>query len=237
MLILASDTSGKSLSVALCEEENIIAEATLNLGYKHSVTYQPLVADLLTRSGRQKEEINLFVCATGPGSFTGIRIGVSTARGLAQGLSIPAVGVLTLEALAEAVSGPGLLICPLLDARRGEVYGALYRRQDKSPYRLEELVPPGAMKLELLLAHAAAFKRPVIFLGEGLKTYGDQIGIEMGPLALLAPLSLDRAALIAWRGKELLKSAQGLTYERVLPVYLRLPEAERKLKLQKPEMS
>jgi tRNA threonylcarbamoyladenosine biosynthesis protein TsaB len=112
MLILASDTSGKSLSVALCEEENIIAEATLNLGYKHSVTYQPLVADLLTRSGRQKEEINLFVCATGPGSFTGIRIGIAAVKTMAWALNKPAVWrQLSLTARSVPPSMPAVGAC------------------------------------------------------------------------------------------------------------------------------
>ena len=215
------------LRVALLKEDSLLGEFTVNVKTTHSQQLLPLIIDLLEYCRVERAELEGIAVAVGPGSFTGIRIGVSTARALAQGLSVPAVGVPTLEALAETVRGPGMLICPLLDARRGEVYGALYRRQDEYPYLLEEIVAPGAMKLELLLSHASAFDRPVIFLGEGLKTFECQIREELGRLALPAPLGLNRAALIAWRGKQLLESGADSSYERVLPLYLRLPEAER----------
>ncbi len=197
----------------------------------------PLIDSLLEFCRVEREELEGIAVAAGPGSFTGIRIGVATARALAQGLSIPAVGVLTLEALAESVAGSGMLICPLLDARRGEVYGALYRREAESPYRLEEIVSPGAMKLAPLLSRAAGFKEPVIFLGEGLKSYGPEVCRVLAGQARFAPLSLNRAGFVARRGRQALGRTPAPTYEQLVPVYLRLPEAERKLKHHKPGLS
>ena len=236
LLILGIDTATLACSVALLKQDSLLGEITVNVKTTHSQQLLPLISYLFEFCRVEREELEGIAVAAGPGSFTGIRIGVSTARGLAQGLTIPAVGVLTLEALAETVTGPGMLICPLLDARRGEVYGALYRRQAEHPYRLEEIVPPGAMKLEVLLSRAAGFNRPVTFLGEGLKSYSQEIRQVLAGQALLAPLSLNRAGLVAWRGKQMLKEALASTYEQVVPVYLRLPEAERKLKHRKPEL-
>ncbi|HHU06943.1 MAG TPA: tRNA (adenosine(37)-N6)-threonylcarbamoyltransferase complex dimerization subunit type 1 TsaB [Clostridiaceae bacterium] len=125
MLILSVDTSGKSLSVSLCEDEMPLVETTLNLGYKHSVTLQPLIEDVIKRSGRDKREIDLFACTNGPGSFTGIRIGVAAIKTIAWALGKPAIGVSSLETLA--ASFPSAIVCPVLDARGGRVFSALYK--------------------------------------------------------------------------------------------------------------
>ncbi len=125
MLILAADTSGKSLSVSLCEDDKSLIETTLNLGYKHSVAFQPLIDEVIRRSGRDKKEIELFASAAGPGSFTGIRIGVAAIKTMAWALGKPAIGVSSLETLAAAF--PGSIVCPVLDARGGRVFSGLYK--------------------------------------------------------------------------------------------------------------
>ena len=109
----------------MLRDDVLLAELTLNVKKTHSEKLMPLVDKLLQESGVEREQLQSIAVAAGPGSFTGIRIGVATARALAQGLAIPAVGVPTLEALAEGVTAPGALICPLLDARRNQVYTAL----------------------------------------------------------------------------------------------------------------
>ncbi len=230
MLILGIDTATLACSAALLGPESLLGEMTVNVKKTHSEQLMPLINSLLEFCQVERDKLTGIAVAAGPGSFTGIRIGVATARGLAQGLSIPAVGVSTLEALAETVTGPGMLICPFLDARREEVYGAFYRRQAAHPYRLEEIMPPGAMKLEALLTRAAEFEQPVTFLGEGLKSYGQEIRRVLAKQALLVPLSLNRAGPVAWRGKQILEETRSTTYEQALPIYIRLPEAERKLK-------
>ena len=144
MLILAADTSGKSLSVSICEDEKPLVETTLNLGYKHSVTFQPLIDDIIKRSGRDKLEIDLFACTDGPGSFTGIRIGVAAIKTMAWALGKPAIGISSLETLAAAF--PGAIVCPVLDARGGRVFSALYKTNDKA----KELLKPANRQAESL---------------------------------------------------------------------------------------
>ncbi|NLK02408.1 MAG: tRNA (adenosine(37)-N6)-threonylcarbamoyltransferase complex dimerization subunit type 1 TsaB [Clostridiaceae bacterium] len=228
MLILASDTSGKSLSVALCDEESIIAEATLNLGYKHSVTYQPLIADLLARSNRRKEEIDLFVCATGPGSFTGIRIGIAAVKTMAWALNKPAVGVSSLEVLAAAF--PGSMVCPAIDARSGRVFSALYDNGDN----LQELIIPAnhqAADLWTAISQLELCQHQMIVVGDGLPAVKSAYPGEYRSL----PKTL-------WTGPEFwpprasILSRLGLTKYRdgesgdplaLMPQYLALSQAER----------
>jgi tRNA threonylcarbamoyladenosine biosynthesis protein TsaB len=158
--------------VALLDEEALLAEFTLNIRKTHSERLMPLIDALLKESAVEREQLQAVAVAAGPGSFTGIRIGVSTARALAQGLAIPAVGVSTLQALAEAVPSPGALVCPLLDARRNEVYSALYRREAVPPSGLEMLIPPAAVELGPFTERLKVYGEPIVFTGEGLNSYG-----------------------------------------------------------------
>jgi len=202
---------------------------TLNLKKTHSERLMPLVDRLLTESGVEREELGALAVSAGPGSFTGLRIGVSTARGLAQGLGIPAVPVCTLEALAETVPAPGALVCPLLDARRSQVYTALYKRCEENPGDLETLIEPRAMALSELTGVLKEYGGPVIFTGEGLHSYAGELKEALGSRAVLplAPFRLCRAALVALRGQALLKANPQASYLELLPSYLRRPEAER----------
>ena len=212
-----------------------MAEYTLNIRKTHSERLMPLIDALLKESSIEREQLEAIAVAAGPGSFTGIRIGVSTARALAQGLGIPAVGVSTLQALAEAVASPGALICPLLDARRDEVYCALYRRESNPPRNLEMLIAPAAMEIAALAEKLKRYSEPVLFTGEGLTAYGSFLLERLGDRAILpqAPQRLCRAAWIALSGRMLLKKNPGVSFQEVLPQYLRRPEAERRLEEQK----
>lgn len=128
MKILAVDTSGKSLSLALCEDDRLIAELTLQQGYNHSVTQMPMLEQLLAACELTVRDIDLFVSTIGPGSFTGIRIGVSSVKAMAYAAERPAVGVCSLETLVYEYRGiEGALVCPAVDARRGRVFGGLWR--------------------------------------------------------------------------------------------------------------
>ncbi len=199
----------------------------------------PLIDRLLTESGLEREQVDAVAAAAGPGSFTGLRIGVSTARALAQGLGIPAVPVCTLAALAEAVPAPGVLICPLLDARRDQVYTALFQRSPARPLDLETVLEPAALPVSELLQvirtcsgeegrkEAAA---PVVFVGEGLYSYQEELEKALPGRAVLtaAPHRLCRGALVALRGRILLETQPHPSYLELLPRYLRRPEAERR---------
>lgn len=188
----------------------------------------PLLDQLLTESGIEHEEIEAVAAAAGPGSFTGLRIGVSTARALAQALNIPAVPVCTLQALAESVPTPGTLICPILDARRNQVYTALFNRSKQAPFNLETLIAPTALDLGELIEALQGFDQPIIFLGEGLHTYAPALN-ESLPSAQIAPgpFRLCRASLVAYRAREVLREKPNASYLELLPYYLRRPEAER----------
>jgi len=165
VITLGTDTTTLSCSVALLQDDALLAEATLNIKKTHSERLMPLLDNLLTESGIEREAIDAIAVAAGPGSFTGLRIGVSTARALAQGLGIPVVPVCTLDALAEAIPAPGVLICPLLDARRSQVYTAIYRRGLEKPDQLKTLLEPTAIALGDLINATNAYKEPVVFLG------------------------------------------------------------------------
>ncbi len=203
---------------------------TLNIKKTHSERLMPLLDGMLTESGIDREEIDAIAAAAGPGSFTGLRIGVATARALAQALGIPAVAVNTLEALAEAVPAPGALICPLLDARRSQVYTALYRRSHQPPYELETLIEPGAIDLSELVETLQNRDQPVVFLGEGLHTCAAELTASLPANRAVitpAPFRLCRAALVTLCGRRLLHLNPNASYLELLPVYLRRPEAER----------
>jgi len=229
MLILGIDTTTLSCSVAMLQGDFVLAELTLNIKKTHSERLMPLVDLMLTEAGMEREELEAIAVAAGPGSFTGLRIGVSTARALAQGLGIPAVPICTLEALADTVPAPGALICPLLDARRSQVYTALYYRQLQSPFNLQTLIEPAAQSLSALTTALQKYDQPVIFVGEGLHSYADTLTETMAGQAVVtaAPHRLCRATLVAIRGHGLLQENPERHYEEVLPVYLRKPEAER----------
>lgn len=217
------------------EGDTLLAEYTLNIRKTHSERLMPLIDALLRESSLEREQLGAIAVAAGPGSFTGIRIGVSTARALSQGLGIPAVGVSTLQALAGAVASPGALICPLLDARRNEVYSALYRRGSEPPRDLEMLIAPAAVEVSVLTAKLKRYREPVLFTGEGLTAYGPYLLAELESRAILprAPQRLCSAAWIALYGRTILEKNPGASFQEVLPQYLRRPEAERRLEKEK----
>ncbi len=234
MLILGLDTTTRACSVALVRDEQLIGEYTQNIQRTHSQRLLPLVDAIFRDCTLEREEIGGIAVAVGPGSFTGLRIGVSTARALAQGLGVPAAGISTLEALAEQAFCPGILVCPLLDARREQVYTALYRRAADPPYHLVEMIAPVVTALPLFLEQLATRKEKVLFLGEGVTVHAGSIDRVLARRAIIppAPLRLNRAALVAVCGSRRLGgcSAAGQTYHRLYPLYLRRPEAERRRK-------
>ena len=127
MKILALDSSAAIGTVALCDNERLICELTVNTGNTHSETLLPTVEQVLKLTGTDINDIDMFACSTGPGSFTGVRIGVATIKGLAFGKDKPCVGVSTLDTLAYGISHLDGILCPVMDARRGNVYNAVYK--------------------------------------------------------------------------------------------------------------
>ena len=164
MKILALDSSATVASVALCEDETLLAEYTLNNGNTHSETLLPMVETLLSHFGITVDDIDLFAVSTGPGSFTGVRIGTATVKGLAFAKNTPCIGVSTLEALAENALVLGGLICPVMNARRSQVYTALFRSDGQALTRLMDDSALAIAELDNLLA---PYGEPVTFVGDG----------------------------------------------------------------------
>ncbi len=164
MKILALDTSATVATVALCEDERLLAEYTLNNGNTHSETLLPMVESVLKNFRMTPKDIDLFAVCAGPGSFTGVRIGAATLKGLAFGTATPCVEVSTLEALAQnAVMYKGL-ICPVMNARRSQVYTALFRSDGQ---KLSRLTPDCAMAISELDQMLSVYGEPVAFTGDG----------------------------------------------------------------------
>ena len=223
MLILGLDTTGNTLSVALLEDEKILGEVNLNDTKKHSVTLMPAISSLLSVLGRDLCAVDMIAVSAGPGSFTGIRIGLATATGLAQALRIPLAQIDTLSGLLENVFFDGT-ICAIMDARRDQVYAAAKNKE-------KTLVPSCATGLLSLLKRLG--DGPVMFVGDGVDRYRDVI-LKSRPDSLFAKQAVryQRAGSVCALG--LLKGRQGdvATYREVRANYLRPSQAERLRKKQ-----
>lgn len=225
MKILAFESSAKAASVALCEDEFLIAQSYQNSGLTHSTTLMPMAQDLLKNCGVGLEQVDCLAVAVGPGSFTGLRIGISTVKGLAWAGEKPCVGVSTLEAMAWPLAHMDGVICCAMDARRHQVYNAVFRAEGGG---LERLCEDRAISLEELAEERKRSEKIQIVVGDGAQLcYND--AQERGQQVLLAPPHLRfqsawgvaRAALERARRGELSGGAD-LTAN-----YLRLSQAER----------
>lgn len=225
MNILAVDTSGPVAGVAVLRSGEVAYEGAAVNKMTHSVNLMPMIEEALSRAGLDVSEIDLYACVTGPGSFTGVRIGVSTVKGLAHGAGKPCVGVDALEALAASICAAEGLICPLQDARAGQVYAAAFR-PGLPPVRV---LPDMAEKLDAFLdmALAVAGDKPLLFTGDGVKPNRAAIEARLGDRAVFPPaqhsfLRPAAAAMLAWEKRE-----QAVDYLTLMPMYLRAPQAER----------
>ena len=217
MLILALDSSAVAGSVALCDGERLLCEYTVNLGNTHSETILPMVESILKLSGYTADDIDIFACSEGPGSFTGIRIGASTIKGLAFSTDKPCIGVSTLEALAYNLIGAEGIICPVMNARRAQVYNAIFDGE------LNRITEDRAIAAADLAVELSKYEK-VYLCGDGV-----QVALDGGVNAIPAPerlrhqsgYSVAQCALKKYLSGERTKDTE------LTPVYLRLPQAER----------
>lgn len=222
MLILALESSAKAASVALMEDENLIAQYSQCSGLTHSRTLLPMLEDMLKNTEKKIADVDLIAVAHGPGSFTGIRIGVSTVKGLAWAAQKSCVGVSTLEAMAWHGASSGGLICPVMDARRSQVYNALFEIDDARPKRLTE---DRAISLSELAQELRADGREPLLVGDGAKLTYDYL-TQAGLACRMAPANLVYQS--AWGvGMAALDDKKPGNADDLLPVYLRLSQAER----------
>ena len=227
MKILAIDTSTPSGSIALLEDDQLIAESTTCIQKTHAERLLPSIKTLLDNIGIKPEDIDGFALTTGPGSFTGLRIGLSTIKGLSWSLNKPVVGVSTLEALAMNIPYSDKPVCPMLDARKKEVYAAVYKCNNNLP---ECIMPDTALSPDNLINK---IKEPTIFLGDGIKVYGSLIKDMLKDTAVIAPAHLwqikaSSVGLLAWKK---FKSGNIESPESIRLNYLRPSEAEIKVRL------
>ena len=164
MKILALDSTATAASVALCENETLLAEYTIDNGNTHSQTLLPMVESVLKMFDMTPGDVDLFAASAGPGSFTGVRIGAATVKGLAFDTKKPCIGVSTLEALAENLSMVNGLVCPVMNARRKQVYTALFRFENGVKTRL---MPDDAIAIAELDQILSAYQEPVYLVGDG----------------------------------------------------------------------
>lgn len=226
MKILAADTSANVATVCVVQDGKLLAERVVDYKKTHSQTLMPMIDGVLADCGSDIAEIDLFAVANGPGSFTGLRIGVSTIKGMAHASGKPVAEISTLEALAHNVYMTDAVVCPIMDARRSQVYNAIYEWEDGE---LEPLVEPRTVAIEDCVADAAGFERKIIFVGDGVPVHREYIEKTLGDMAVFAPPSCNShrassVAVLACRNEACRKSC----YE-VTPVYLRKPQAEREL--------
>lgn len=224
MKILGIDTTGQTASAALIEDEKLVAEFTLNYKLTHSQTILPMIAEIIERTETDKQTIDCIACACGPGSFTGLRIGAATAKGLALALDKPIVAVPTLDALAYNMFETGKFICPIMDARRGQVYAAFYMWEDG---RLIRLTDHMAEPIERVIEIAEMLEHGVVFLGDGVPVHRKKL--EENPDFLFAPAhcSLQRAASVAALGAVLARDGMAKSGAELELIYLRKSQAER----------
>ena len=223
MKILALDSSATVASVALCEDETLLAEYTLNNGNTHSETLLPMIEAMLAHFGTTVDEIDLFAASTGPGSFTGVRIGTATLKGLAFAKDTPCIGVSTLEALAENAVALGGLVCPVMNARRSQVYTALFRSDGQTLVRLTKDEALSIAELDTLLA---AFREPVAFVGDGYRITLDGL-VKTEARAIPDRLRHQSAYSVAQVARRLYASGAAVTDSALVVTYLRPSQAER----------
>lgn len=222
MKILAIESSAKAASCALCTDGELTAQYWQCCGLTHSRTLLSMVEDMLGNLEMTVDDVDVIAVAKGPGSFTGIRIGVAAAKGLAWGADKPAVGVSTLKAMAwHFADREGALICPVMDARRSQVYNAVFRIQDGRPVRLQ---PDRAIALDVLTGEMRAAGEPCYLVGDGAALC--KAAFDAGSVPVLqtpAPLRLQSAwgVAMAAAGKQPADAAD------LTPNYLRLSQAER----------
>lgn len=225
MKILAMDTSSLSASCALLDDDTVLGECFANVKLTHSQTIMPMVQGLLSQTRIPLEAVDLFAVTDGPGSFTGLRIGLSAVKGMAHALGRPCLGVSTLEALAYQYCGVDCVVAPVLDARCSQVYTALFRWCGKQLTRLEKDSAIPIAQLEEWLKNVGG---PVFLVGDGAKLCYNSIKERVPGVRLASPaLQFVRASSVALAA--LPNVASAVEPSALVPAYLRLPQAEREL--------
>ena len=224
MLVLAIDTTAVAASAALVDESGIIAVFNVNNKLTHSQKLLPMIDSVLSQSGYGISDVDLFAVSAGPGSFTGVRIGISAIKGLAFSKDIPCVAVSSLEALAYMNRNCGAVMCPVMDARRDEYYNALFNSD------FSRICDDRAISAEELEIQLKSYAK-VILNGDGAIKLLDWLDGRLPNVSLASEISLlQSAASVGLCGLEKFKRGEKISSFDLSPVYLRKPQAEREFK-------
>ena len=213
--VLALDTSTSCLSVALMRDKAIISEINLAVKVGHAGMILPVIDEVLTKSSTRKDDITLIATGTGPGSFTGLRIGIATAKGLAKAIRCPLAGIPTLDIIARGALPSSMHIMPILDAKKGEVFCALYNKDGSRLTDIMNLRPEGI---------AALVSEDTLFVGNGCDIYRDILIKDLGRLYHEGPAILWRPRASVLAGIALSLPIEGLSKD-VQPLYIRASDA------------
>lgn len=226
--VLAVDTSGPVAGVAIWKNGMLAFEEAVVNRLTHSANLLPMIDAALDRTGMALTDMDRLAVVVGPGSFTGVRIGVSTVKGLSHGCGIPCVAVNALEAMAAGIPYFDGVICPIQDARAGQVYGAAFAPEEP-PRRL---LPDAPLKLEDFVERVTPLGTRFCFLGDGMPVHRERLRELLGDCAVFAPANACylRPASVALLGAR--PEAQEMDYLTLMPLYLRPPQAERNRALQ-----
>lgn len=227
MLTLGIDSSATAASAAVVEDGKLLGEYYVNTKQTHSQTLLPMVQGLLQNLGRTCGDMDVLAVSHGPGSFTGVRIGISCIKGMALPNQTPCVGISTLEAIAfGGLACEGSLLCAVMDARCGQVYNALFQVEKGSLYRLTE---DRALSIVDLQQEVRQWGERLLLVGDGAalcyQTFASW-GARLAP----EPFRFQRASSVALLGEAAAQAGKAVTAAALAPVYLRLPQAERELK-------
>lgn len=224
MKILAFDTSAQSASVALCEDGNVLSECQVHRRLTHSQTMLPMCEEVFRAAAMDLSEVELLAVSHGPGSFTGVRIGIAAVKGIAFANHLPCVGVSTLAALGRNLMGLDGMVCAAMDARRDQVYTALFRLEGERMTRLTEDVALALTELDEKLKGYG--DTPITLVGDGAALAADRLtypNLRIAPL----PLRYGRAGSVAALAAEQYAAGGDFSAAALMPRYLRLPQAER----------
>ena len=224
MPILAIETATLVSSVALATVDTLLAEITLQTKKTHSELLMPHISKILYMAGVQKTDLKAIAVSIGPGSFTGLRIGLATAKTLAYALKIPLVGVPSLAGMAYGCPVPGVILAPMLDAQKGNVYQALFEWKNG---QMEEIMPATVMSIDEVIIQLAQCSKPVLMMGEAAVLHREKIKQAGEPLVLAAPhVIIQRAGSLAGLAHRLLEGGTQHDVMGLEPLYIRRSEAE-----------
>ena len=225
MIIMAFDSTAKSASVAVLDGRRVLAEYNIDNGLTQSELLLPMAEDILKSLKLSFDDVGLYAASVGPGSFTGVRIGVSLVKGLAFGRGVPCIGVSTVEALAENLTGLEGTVVPVMDARRDQVYTAIFASSAEGLTRLTDDMAISHSELSQMLSDKA---QPIYLVGDGYsvtKEALDRLGIRTAATPRL--LRLENAASVGALAYRKYLSGEAMSDTEIAPTYLRMPQAER----------